>query len=96
MHNSFASEFLRACYMADDKPLAKKVAASIKKDLQEQLGYYQSLGDENISNEQLALLANSILQGKGGELPARQASFAYDIISSWQLLQQLEGWEKSL
>jgi len=96
MHNSFASEFLRACYMADDKPLAKKVAASIKKDLQEQLGYYQSLGDENISNEQLALLANSILQGKGGELPVRQASFAYDIISSWQLLQQLEGWEKSL
>jgi hypothetical protein len=96
MHNSFASEFLRACYLAEDKPLAKKVAASIKKDLQEQLGYYQSLGEENIGNEQLALLANSILQGKGGELPARQAPFAYDIISSWQLLQQLDSWEKSM
>jgi len=96
MHNSFATEFLRACYMADDKLLAKKVTASIKKDLQEQLSYYQSLGDENISNEQLALLANSILQGRGGDLPARQASFAYDIISSWQLLQQLDGWEKSM
>ena len=96
MHNSFASEFLRACYLSDDKVLAKKVAASIRKDLQEQLNYYQSLGDDNMSNEQLALTANSILQGKAAELPARQASFAYDIISSWQLLQQLDSWEKAM
>ena len=82
--------------MAEDLPLAKKVAASIESDLQQQLSYYQSLGEENMSNEQLAMLANAVLQGKGGELTGRQASFAYDIISSWQLLQQLEGWEKSL
>ncbi|MES1181711.1 MAG: hypothetical protein ABUL44_02855, partial [Flavobacterium sp.] len=94
-HNVIASEFLRACYMADDKALAKKVTASIKKDLQEQLAYYHSLGDENMSNEQMINVAYTLYQGKGGEMPAKQISFVTDILSSWQLLQQLEGWEKS-
>lgn len=94
LHNAYTSEFLRACYMAGDTRLAKKVTASLKKDLQEQLHYYQSLGDANMNDEQLATVAYSLLQGKGGELPARQQSFAYDIVSSYQLLQQVDGWEK--
>ena len=94
-HNVIAAEFLRACYMAGDIILAKKVTASIKKDLQEQLRYYHSLGDESMTNEQLAAIAYSLVQGKGGEMPARQISFAYDILSSLQLLQQVDGWEKS-
>ncbi|MCW3116969.1 MAG: hypothetical protein JWM28_1051, partial [Chitinophagaceae bacterium] len=94
-HNIIASEFLRACYLADDKMLIKKVTASIKKDLQEQLRYYQSLGDENMTTEQMVTVAYSLFQGKGGEMPARQISFINDILSSWQLLQQLEEWEKS-
>jgi len=94
-HNVIAAEFLRACYMAGDMTLAKKVTASIKKDLKEQLNYYHSLGDENMTNDQLAAIAYSLLQGKGGEMPARQISFAYDILSSSQLLQQVDGWEKS-
>jgi len=96
MHNIFAAEFLRACYMAEDKTLAKKVTASVKKDLQEQLRYYISLGDESMSSEQLAMLAYSLLQGKGGDMPPRQIAFAGDIVSSWQLLQEIGGWEKSL
>ena len=96
MHNIFAAEFLRACYMAEDKTLAKKVTASVKKDLQEQLRYYSSLGDESMSSEQLAMLAYSLLQGKGGDMPPRQIAFASDIVSSWQLLQEIGGWEKSL
>ncbi len=94
MHDGFSSEFLRACYLADNRSLAKKVAASLKKDLQEQLSYYHSLGDANMNDEQLALLAYSILQGKGGEMPARQIVFAYDIVSSWQMLQQVDALEK--
>jgi len=96
MHNIFAAEFLRACYIAEDKTLAKKVTASVKKDLQEQLRYYISLGDESMSSEQLAMLAYSLLQGKGGDMPPRQIAFASDIVSSWQLLQEIGGWEKSL
>ncbi|MEJ0102053.1 MAG: hypothetical protein WDO19_05585 [Bacteroidota bacterium] len=93
-HNVIASQFLQACYMADDLPLAKKVAASVKKDLEEQLHYYHSLGDEQVNEEQMVATAYNLLQGKGGEMPARQISFAFDIVSSWQLLQQMDGWEK--
>ncbi|MES1220301.1 MAG: DUF2723 domain-containing protein, partial [Bacteroidota bacterium] len=95
LHDVFAAEFLRACYMADDKVLAKKVMTSIKKDLQEQLVYYHSLGDENMNKEQMAATAYSLLQGKGGDMPARQIAFANDIMSSWQILQQVNDWEKS-
>ena len=45
MHNIFSLQFLEACYEAGDLPLAGKVAASLKKDLQQQMRYYQSLGD---------------------------------------------------
>ena len=95
MHNAFASEFLRACYMADDKVLAKKVSASIKKDLREQLAYYHAMGSESMTDEQLITTAYSLLQGKGGDMPARQMAFANDILSSWQLLQQTTDWEKT-
>lgn len=94
LHNAFASEFLRACYMAEDKPLMKKVSASIKKDLREQLNYYRSLGDENMTDEQMITTAYSIYQGKGGDMPARQMEFVSDMLSSWQLLQQTTDWEK--
>jgi len=59
-HNAIASEFLKGCYLSDDRALAKKVSASIKKDLQQQLRYYHSLGDENMSNEQMISVAYSI------------------------------------
>ncbi len=94
MHNIFASEFLRACYLADDKQLAKKVSASVKKDLQDQLNYYRSLNEETMNNEQMVTTAYSLLQGKGGDMPQRQIAFAGDIVSSWQLLQQLTDMEK--
>ena len=93
-HNAIASQFLQACYLAEDFSLAKKVAASLKKDLQEQMKYYSSLGDGQMNEDQMVNTAYSLLQGKGGEMPARQVSFAYDIVSSWQLLAQLDSWQK--
>ncbi|MGC4034579.1 MAG: DUF2723 domain-containing protein [Chitinophagaceae bacterium] len=93
-HDAIASQFLQACYIADDITLAKKVSASIKKDLNEQLKYYSSLGDGTMNEEQMVANAYNMLQGKGGEMPSKQVSFAYDIVSSWQLLQQMNGWEK--
>ncbi|MBL7760708.1 MAG: DUF2723 domain-containing protein [Sediminibacterium sp.] len=43
MHNRNSLMFLEACYMADAKALIQKVAASVKKDLQQQVKYYNSL-----------------------------------------------------
>ena len=37
MHDIFSFRFLQACYTAEDWTLAKKVNASLKKDLQQQM-----------------------------------------------------------
>ena len=94
MHNIYSLQFLEACYLANDLPLAQKVAASLKKDLQQQMGYYKYLGDANYTNEQLVNNAWMLTQGKAGDLSNRQASFAQDIVSCYQLLQQMEKWEQ--
>lgn len=85
--------FLLACYQSGDLTLAGKVAASLRKDLNQQMRYYNALG-EPMSNEQLAINANMAKQNKGGNLSDRQAQFADDIVSSYQLLLQLDDWEK--
>ncbi len=49
-HNGNSLNFLYACYVAGDTVLAAKVAASVKKDLQQQIRYYNSLGSVNAEN----------------------------------------------
>jgi len=88
-----SSYFLAACYEADDPALAAKVTASMKKDLEQQLRYYISLG-VSMPNEQLAFNAQAALQGKSNSLSDRQLAFAQDIVSAWQLLRQLQQWEE--
>ncbi len=46
MHDRNSLMFLEACYRADDKVLAAKVTASVKKDLQQQLKFYNALGEK--------------------------------------------------
>lgn len=42
-HNYVSLQFLEACYKADDKALAEKVAKSVKRDLEQQINYYANL-----------------------------------------------------
>ena len=93
LHDYFSYRFLQACYAAEDWTLAKKVDASLKKDLEQQMRYYKSLGD-NMTDEQLAVNAQMILENKGGNLSEHQMDFAQDIMSTFQLLDQLNKWEK--
>jgi len=93
--NGISTEFLQACYAAGDSNLAKKVEASLKKDLVQQMRYYKSLGDEtNISDDQLANNAYMILQGKGGNLGDRQVQFAQDIFLTYRMLMQIAEMDK--
>jgi len=96
LHDYFSFRFLEACYTSEDWTLAKKVNASLKKDLDQQMRYYKSLGDNgiNMTDEQLAINSQMLLQNKGGNLSDRQADFAQDILSSYQMLMQLGEWEK--
>ncbi|HEX8356096.1 MAG TPA: DUF2723 domain-containing protein, partial [Segetibacter sp.] len=45
MHNRNSLVFLQACYLADHKVLAGKVMSSVKKDLQQQTKFYNSLSE---------------------------------------------------
>jgi hypothetical protein len=92
-HDIFSFRFLDACYAAEDWTLANKVHASLKKDLQQQMLYYKSLGD-NMTDEQLAMNAQMYLQKGGGNLNEKQYDFAQDIMSTFQLLYQIGEWEK--
>lgn len=91
--NHISMSFLLACYRSNDLKLAAKVAASVRKDLQQQMRYYNSLG-ESMPNDQLAINANAFLQGKGGNLSEQQANFANDILSSYQMLGELDQWAR--
>jgi len=87
--NQVSLWFLEDCYAAGAATLAAKVSASLKKDLQQQMRYYNSLG-ETMTNEQLAINAQQALQGKGSNLSERQLAFAADILSSYRLLMEIE------
>ena len=54
-HNQISMQFLYAAYKAGDTVLIEKVTKSLKKDIEQQAAYYQSLSDdkrENLSNEE--------------------------------------------
>jgi hypothetical protein len=91
--DAISTDFLQACYLAGDLTLAKKVEASLKKDLQQQMRYYKSLGDET-SDDQLATNAYMILQGKGGSLSDRQQQFTQDIFTTYRMLMQIDQMNK--
>ena len=94
MENRASLWFLSDCYAAGDLTLAAKVEASLTKDLHQQMQYYQSLGDggttgSGMSDEQLAINAQQASQGKANALSDRQLNFTSDILSTYQLLMQI-------
>jgi hypothetical protein len=93
-HNAISVQYLQACYYAGDKNLAKKIDASVRKDLHQQLQYYISLADNNVSEENIASNALALLKNQSSDLGDKQAPFANDILSSYQLLNQLDTWQK--
>ncbi len=49
-HNQISMQFLLAAYKAGDSTLAAKVSRSLKKDMEQQMLYYQSLSDNKRDN----------------------------------------------
>jgi hypothetical protein len=89
--NQASAWFLQDCYEAGDYALAARVAASVRKDLQQQMAYYHSLGDgPPMTDEALAISARQALQGQNTSLNDRQLNFAADILSSYRLLMMLD------
>jgi hypothetical protein len=66
LHNRNSLLFLEACYLAGDQALIQKVSAAVKKDLQQQVNYYNALTGlkaDNMSQERQT--AESYLQALG-------------------------------
>jgi hypothetical protein len=91
--DAISTDFLQACYLSGDSVLAKKVEASLKKDLQQQMRYYKSLGDD-MSDEQLATNAYMMFQNKGGTLSDNQQQFVQDIVMTYRLLMQISEMDR--
>jgi hypothetical protein len=94
LHNRVSATFLYASYRSGDLALAKKVSESLKSDLSQQMSYYQSLGEGAMTNEQLYMAAANYLNNRPTTLSEKQQTFANDILSAFQMLQQLTDWEK--
>lgn len=58
-HNQIAGQFLIAAYKADDKELAKKISDALRKDLEQQIVYFNSL---NYRRQQSLEYENQIVQ----------------------------------
>lgn len=93
-HNRISMTFLLAAYRSGDLGLAKKVNQSLKSDLEQQMKYYRSFGEESMTNEQLGMQALQYLNNRAANLTPKQEGFAQDIMSCYQFLGQLEDWEK--
>lgn len=93
-HNRISVTFLLAAYQAGDLTLAKKVQASVKSDLEQQMKYYRGLGEEEMTNEQLFMQAAAIMNNKPGNISEKQMPFVQDIFSSYQMLMQIEDLNK--
>ena len=55
MHNQISLQFLYAAYKAGDTALAQKVTQRLRKDMEQQLAFYQTLTDnrrDNLSAEE--------------------------------------------
>jgi hypothetical protein len=95
-HNAISAEFLRAAYLCNDAVLVKKIIDPLKADLQQQLHYYRMQGDQERNNDQLAQQAYQFIQGQAADLSERQKVFANDILSSYQLLYQVDQWASGI
>jgi hypothetical protein len=66
LHNRNSLLFLEACYLAGDQALIQKVSAAVKKDLQQQVNYYNTLSGQKADNmAQEKQTAESYLQTLG-------------------------------
>ena len=93
-HNRVTITFLYAAYKSGDLELAKKVSSSVKSDLEQQMKYYRSLGDEP-NNEAMAMQASQYLNQKPSGLSEEQQRFAQDIMSAYQMIMQLRDWDNT-
>jgi hypothetical protein len=68
LHNQTSIMLLEAAYRAGDKDLVKKISDSVKKDLNEQMAYYDALGERRSEGLFIEIQYAQRLQNMLGQL----------------------------
>jgi hypothetical protein len=89
--NTVSMQLLEAAYKAGDKKLAAKVLSALKKDLQQQLGYYAYKGDMSVGEMTQAI--QDIMSGKGDNLSNEQKNMFLDIRQALMLNEYIRSYE---
>ncbi|MCX8480768.1 MAG: hypothetical protein ORN58_02490, partial [Sediminibacterium sp.] len=94
-HDYFSMLFLEACYKAGDSILINKISKSLKKDLEQQLKYYKSLG-ENQTDEAFSQKLQQAYQNKtSADLSKKQLELVQDALTTVQILEQIKQMENN-
>ncbi|MCX8472066.1 MAG: DUF2723 domain-containing protein [Sediminibacterium sp.] len=92
-HDYISFLFLQNCYKADvDSNLINKVKLSIKKDLDQQMRYYKSLGSVKEENAFINELQKAS-QNQPSDLSERQLPFIQDALYAYQMLEEMKNME---
>jgi hypothetical protein len=88
-HNYFSYILLQSCYAAGEMNIAKKIASSVLKDLNQSIAYYKSLGDPMSEDQYMQNLENAY-QNKPNDLSNKQIVFVQDALTTYQLIAAIE------
>ncbi|MFN5231458.1 MAG: DUF2723 domain-containing protein [Bacteroidota bacterium] len=91
IHNTASTQFLEAAIRAGDKKLDDKVAAALKKDLNEQLAYYAYLGDMSVAELQQAV--QDLMANKADNLSNNQRQMFMEIRQAVMLVEYIRSLE---
>jgi hypothetical protein len=92
-HDMVSVQLAEAAFKADDQQLANKIAARVRKDLDEQLTYYAYLG--NMSVPEMRQAVQDIMENKADNLSNKQKGVFQEMRMAFGLKDYLDNIERS-
>jgi hypothetical protein len=84
-----------AAYQCGMIQFAEKIRKQVTKDINQQLNYYQSIGDHYMTMDELISNLNLVTKNMESEFNNQQISFIQDMITCLRLQNTIEEIEKS-
>jgi len=91
-HDMVSTQMVEASYKSGDQALASKIAARVRKDIDEQLNYYAYLGDMSVL--ELRQAVQDIMENKADNLNNRQKGVFLEIRQAFGLKEYLDNMER--
>ncbi len=91
-HDMISAQIAESAFKAGDTVMAGKVLGAVRKDIQDQLGYYAYLGD--MSQSELAQAVMDVISNKGDNLTNRQRSMFIEIRQALALQEYINNMER--